>query len=47
MERDVGTLVLIPGPRLLTFRTIDTGRRPTVSAPDQLVALLDQAVTRP
>lgn len=47
MERDVRTLVLIPGARLLTFRTIDTGRRPMVSAPDQLVALLDDAVTRP
>lgn len=47
MERDVGTFVLIPGARLLTFRTIDTGRRPMVSAPDHLVAPLDEAVTRP
>jgi hypothetical protein len=47
MERDTGTFVLIPGAWLLTFRTIDTGRRPMVSAPDQLVALLDEGVTRP
>jgi hypothetical protein len=47
MERDARTFVLIHGAWPLTFRTIDTGRRPMVSVPDQLVALLDEAVTRP
>lgn len=43
---DAEDVVALRGEPTWTFRTIDTGHWPMVSAPDELVALLAEVVTR-